>query len=89
MPGLGLGLVPGTGGGRRGEEVRQLDGTGIDLGRLSNRVERSTGAEGGGDRIFLLLRQELLGIQLGQEGIAAGHAQGIGGEPAEFGKIVR
>ncbi|MNX53569.1 hypothetical protein D3C86_842690 [compost metagenome] len=33
---------------------------------------------GGGNGIFLLLRQELLRIQLGQEGIATGHGQGVG-----------
>ena len=78
VPGLGLGLVPGAGGGRRGEEVGQLDGTGIDSGQLGQPVERGARAEGGGQRIFLLLRQELFGVQLGQEGVAAGHGQGVG-----------
>ncbi|MNJ24553.1 hypothetical protein D3C77_189760 [compost metagenome] len=78
MPGLGPGLVPGAGGGRRGEEVGQLDGTAVDGGRLGQAVKRGAGAEGCGNGIFLLLRQELFRIQLGQEGIATGHGQGVG-----------
>ena len=78
MPGLGPGLIPGAGGGRGGEEVRQLDGAAVDRGHLGQAVERGAGTKGGGQRILLLLRQERLCIQLGQEGVATAHRQGVG-----------
>lgn len=61
-----------------GEEVGQLDGAAVDGGHLGQAVERGAGTKGGGQRILLLLRQEGLGVQLGQEEIAAAHRQGVG-----------